>query len=126
MVSSKQKLALIVFLLVVPSAHGGGADFSPNMEILKKICSGQCSGFGAGIKFLADKSGMVKYYRFDGSIQSCSHPPSVIYDLKGDEKDVMGSNPVDPKNIAQARAIQKWQRLQKDLTATKIIWCNDL
>lgn len=79
----------------------------------------------ANIKVLADKQGSVKYYRFNGSLQSCSHPPSTIYDVKGNGVMTMAERPVDPKDLAQAKAIQKWQHLQKDLTEIKIIWCDE-
>lgn len=126
MIPSKQPLFLTVLLWVVFNAQLGLADAQSNSEVLKKICSGSCSGFGAGIKLLADKKGVVQYYRFDGSIRDCSHPPSVIYDLKGNIVSAMGSNPVDPKNPAQAKKITEWQRLQKDLTESKIIWCESV
>lgn len=124
MSAKKHTLPLVVFFVAVFSAQTGRAD-SPHPEILKKICSGSCSGSMASIRVLADKQGRVKYYRFNGSLQSCSHPPSTLYDVKGNSVMTMAEHPVDPKNFVQAKAIQKWQRLQKDLTEMKIIWCDE-
>ncbi len=118
-------LTLIVLLLGVFSAQTCWGEPS-STDILKKICSGSCSGTMANVAVLADKNGTVKYYRFTGSLQSCSHPPSVIYDLKGKVVTSMSEHPVNPIDQVQTKTIKKWQSFLKDLTETKMMWCGDI
>lgn len=119
----KPILFVTALLFAVFGSQLGWAD-SPSSKILKKICSGSCSGPMANIQVLADKRGSIKYYRFNGSLQSCSHPPSTIYDVNGNSVMTMAERPVDPKDLAQAKAIRKWQHLQKGLTEMKMIGCD--
>lgn len=121
----KWVLSWIIFLLVGVAVSSGWAN-SSSQKVIKKICSGTCSGTLANVATLVNSRGAVKYYHFTGSLQSCSHPPSVIYDLKGNVVASMAEHPVNSSDQAQSEAIKKWQGFLKDLTETKMVFCGDV
>ncbi len=95
------------------------------MDVTKKICAaGPCSGPFARVEVWRDDAGRIKRYHYLGDIQSCSHPPSVVYDASGKEVETIPEHPVDPKSDEGRKLQEHWEWLFKNSTRSESVSCS--
>lgn len=87
------------------------ATMEPSYELVHSICEHPCGGDTATLTVFSDAQGKVGRIRFDGSPESCSHPPRIYYAPDGSESLAIPMEPITPgsdraKELARDQAAQ--------------------
>jgi hypothetical protein len=98
----------------------------PSDEVVRKICqSAPCVGQFARLVVLRDAAGTISKFRFEGDLQSCSHPPWIYYDQDGVEVAAIPEEPVEPGSARQQEIDATQANAMKGLTEAEVLHCPD-
>jgi hypothetical protein len=98
----------------------------PSDEVVKKICeTAPCVGQFARLVVLRDADGKVGKIRFEGDLQSCSHPPWIYFDANGVEVVTIPLEPVEPGSARQQELDAKQASALQGLTEAEELSCPD-
>ena len=117
----------MVLSFLLPAA--GYSQPAPD-PILRKICTGSCTGGVASVTAWYNSAGKVDYYEFSGDLGTCSHPPLILYDSKGREALTIPNQPIDPKKKEMTGNFEMLHGKRKQLlsahTPSKPIFCSEI
>jgi hypothetical protein len=74
---------------------------------------------------LRDADGKVGKIRFEGDLQSCSHPPWIYFDAEGDEVVTIPEEPVEPGSPREQELTAKQESAMQGLTEAEELRCPD-
>jgi hypothetical protein len=80
------------------------------VDIVERVCkTASCSGDLASIEVWRTEHGKIGRYAHHGDIQSCSHPPTTVFDATGKELGAIANQPVlkgseEERRFAEQRA----------------------
>jgi len=80
------------------------------VDIVERVCkTASCSGALASIEVWRTERGKIGRYVHHGDIQSCSHPPTTVFDATGKELGAIANQPVvkgseEERRFAEQRA----------------------
>jgi hypothetical protein len=98
----------------------------PSEKAIRKICkSAPCVGEFARLVVLRDADGNVGKIRFEGDLQSCSHPPWIYYDAAGVEVVTIPEEPVEPGSAREQELSAKQASALQGLTEAEELRCPD-
>jgi hypothetical protein len=122
------KTMLIVILTFLLSAAGNSQPAAD--PVLRKICTGPCTGGVAAVTAWYDSTGKIDYYELSGDLSICPHPPSILYDSKGREALTIPNQPVDPNKKEMVENFKKLHQKRKQLlnghTPSKRMFCSEV
>jgi hypothetical protein len=99
---------------------------APSDKIVRKICKkAPCAGEFARLVVLRDAAGEVGKIRFEGDLQSCSHPPWIYFDANGVEVLTIPEEPVEPGSARQQELDAKQAGAIQGLTEAEELRCPD-
>ena len=112
---------------VVPEAAAASSSepIDPSFEIVKKICASPCSGPHAMLVMFRRDSGELGVVRFEGDLQSCSHPPWLYFDPKGNEILAIPEEPVVPGSAEAEAFAAKQAAVVAGMKEAERFWCPD-
>lgn len=109
----------------VDSAVDSPAD-KPSEAAVRKICkTAPCVGQFARLVVLRDADGKVGKIRFEGDLQSCSHPPWIYFDAAGVEVVTIPEEPVEPGSPREQELSAKQASAMQGLTEAEELRCPD-
>jgi hypothetical protein len=98
----------------------------PSDEVVRKICkAAPCVGQFARLVVLRDADAKVGKIRFEGDLQSCSHPPWIYFDANGVEVVTIPEEPVEPGSPRQQELAAKQASAVHGLTEAEVLRCPD-
>jgi hypothetical protein len=133
--SRRAELRIAVFGLIASSLLACGASTSPPPEkpptdsvveprIVRKICNAApCVGEFARLVVLRDADGEARKIRFEGDLQSCSHPPWIYFDANGVEVLTIPLEPVEPGSPRQQELDAMQASALQGLTEAEVLRC---
>jgi hypothetical protein len=97
---------------------------APSDAVVKKICkNAPCVGEFARLVVFRDAEGKVGKIRFEGDLQSCSHPPWIYFDADGVEVVTIPLEPVEPGSARQQELDAKQASALEGLTEAEELRC---
>lgn len=97
----------------------------PSYEIVKKICASPCAGPHATLVMFRRDNGELGVVRFEGDLESCSHPPWLYFDPKGNEILAIPEEPVVPGSAEAKAFAAKQEAVVAGMKEAERFWCPD-
>lgn len=66
----------------------------PSFAVMQKVCASDCAGPYARVAVFRDSAGGVGRLRFDGDLETCSHPPRIYFDASGEATEHIPMEPI--------------------------------
>ena len=90
------------------AAEPSAGPTDPSFALMQKVCASPCTGGFARVAVFRDSDGQVARLRYDGDIDSCSHPPRIYFDGEGTQTLHVAMRPVEAGSdeAKQAEQIQ--------------------
>ena len=115
----------LTFLL----SASGNSQPAPD-PVLRKICTGSCTGGLASVTAWRDSAGKMDYYEFSGDLRICPRGPVILYDSKGREALTIPNQPVDPQKKEMVESVRKLHQKRQELlnahTPSKRMSCSEV